>query len=228
MTAPVKSRLLLCIIVLSILSSCVNNKSVDDKKDTPKASVLVKRGTDSILIPEKSDTVIKGLINLDMEKVDGGVNLIYKYKNETKIRTVHIAHTDYSAIVFPELAVGVITGKNSFRSERFYIINDSLLVLPLIGISNRLHVYIVNLPFEKVCDPDIRTSFSYVWVKPGNAGFITSDSPVYKDSTILYQLHEYQIKPDNISLSRVKNVEVKSEIDESLKEQFSFVKALLK
>jgi len=202
---------------MSVHFACTNHKNVNfqvQKREEPeRLSTIVLKGDSAQTGKEdKIDTIIRGLAHLKIHKLENGVTLVYRYKTERKIRTLHIVHPLFSDVVFPELSVGVIE-PGIYKERQFYIINDSLLILPLIGISNKLHIYVVNLLSEKVYEQDIRSAFSYVWINPSSLSFVTSNAPYYKDDTLVYTLNLYTIRPSEIILSKKKAIEVGSEIE---------------
>ena len=127
---------------------------------------------------------------------NGEICLKYHYhmKGRDTYKECRFQYFDYSDVVFPDTCIGIING-SSFRQSNYYLVRDSILILPLIGMNNFLSIYIINLESQRVLANDIRTSLSLVWINEKTMNFLIADTPSYiDDTTYLYKVNKYKIE----------------------------------
>lgn len=179
-------------------------------------------------IEDGIDTAVGALVYLKSRKGLDEVMLNYRLVSDVNEREVLVYHPSYSDIVFPDTACGV-PGNKGYSLQQFTLIGDTMLILPLIGVSNRLHVHVINLKSGQAFGNDIRTWFSILWVNPKTACFVTANTPRENDDgSLIYRLCLWQIKQDGIHLLREKDVTTKDFIDYDQKAQYDLVKPLLR
>ncbi|PSL26358.1 hypothetical protein [Chitinophaga ginsengisoli] len=158
---------------------------------------------------------------------DGEICLKYRLSHTNDYKEFCFKYFDYSDVVFPDTSVGIISGA-SFRQSSYYLVHDSILILPLIGMNNFLSVYVLNLQSQQVLGSDIRTSFGLVWIDEKSSTFLTTDTPDYtNDTTYLYKLNKYKITGGEMSLVMTDTVHMKVDLKDDIKINYRIARRLL-
>lgn len=158
---------------------------------------------------------------------EGEICLRYRLNHTNIYKEFCFKYFDYSDVVFPDTSVGIISG-SSFRESSYYLMHDSILVLPLIGMNNFLSVYVLNLQSQQVLGGDIRTSFGLVWIDEKGSTFLTTDTPQYiDDTTYLYKINKYKIDEKELSLIKTDTAHLSIDLKEDLKANYRIVRQLL-
>ncbi|SDF49190.1 hypothetical protein [Chitinophaga filiformis] len=158
---------------------------------------------------------------------DGEICLKYRLNHTNAYKEFCFKYFDYSDVVFPDTSVGIISG-DSFRQSSYYLVHDSILILPLIGMNNLLSVYVLNLQSQQVLNSDVRTSFSLVWIDEKSSTFLTTDTPDYiNDTTFLYKLNKYKIAGGEMSLIKTDTAHLKVDLKDDVKINYRIARRLL-
>lgn len=217
-------KIILYIVLIFASVSCKSGKRTDsneiEKKyerfDSLQASSLDQletRNSSFYLIASKGKT--------------GEICLKYRLSHTNTYKDFCFNYFDYSDVVFPDTSVGVISG-SSFRESNYYLVHDSILILPLIGMNNFLSVYVVNLRSQRVLGSDIRTFFSLVWVDEKSCNFLTTDTPEYiNDTTYLYKFNKYKIAGNEVAIIKTDTVHLNIELKDDLKVNYRIARRFL-
>ncbi|SHN16284.1 hypothetical protein [Chitinophaga sp. CF418] len=158
---------------------------------------------------------------------EGEICLKYRLNHTNTYKYFCFKYFDYSDVVFPDTSVGIIND-GSFRESSYYLVHDSILILPLIGMNNFLSVYILNLQSQEVLGSDIRTSFSLVWIDGKSSTFLTTDTPDYiNDTTYLYKLNKYKIEGGAMSLIKRDTAHLNVNLKDDLKINYKIARRIL-
>ncbi|NLR62340.1 hypothetical protein HGH93_29885 [Chitinophaga polysaccharea] len=158
---------------------------------------------------------------------EGEICLRYRLNHTNADKDFCFKYFDYSDVVFPDTSVGVMNG-SSFRESSYYLVHDSILILPLIGMNNFLSVYVLNLQSQQVLGSDIRTSFGLVWIDEKSSTFLTTDTPEYiNDTTYLYKLNKYKIEGKELSLIKTDTAHLNIDLKDNLKANYRIARRLL-
>lgn len=175
----------------------------------------------------ESDTIFKKELNsyLKIQKTgDDFLKLNYKLKIEEKEHSFTVRYFNDSDIVFPEKGIGVLDSKK-LKLERYYIYNDSILVLPILGVNNTLSTYVIDLKNENILADDVRTSLSLLWIrKKKKLEIIMSDTPEITDTTYKYVLHKYELDKNKLNEIKLDSILLKYDLKSSLKKEYKFIR----
>jgi hypothetical protein len=218
-----KNMPLTYITLILIVTACTNNNSNNKIRNGIK-------NDSGISVPKFSniDKIIDSTPNyyLVATKTATTINLKYKRKGSEKDSNISFPFSNYSEVVFPDTAIGLIQNK-TYVKMKYYLFGDSLLILPLIGVNNLLSIYIINLKNgELIGDGENnRTSLNLVWVyvKKGEVYFITSDTPLEKGGFVKYVLITSKIKKDSLEEIRRNPILLKKNIDDNLQLEYQTI-----
>jgi hypothetical protein len=214
-------NILICIVlVFSSLTCKRGNKNVNQKFDSNKPL------DSSFKIDELEIKDSIFYLKASKDK-NGEISLKYRLKHTNIDRDMCFRYFDYSDVVFPDLSVGLIDS-HSFKESRYYLVRDSILILPLIGMNNSLSVYILNLQSQQMIISDIRTSFNLLWVNERSSTFLVTDTPVYINDTIyLYKLNKYKLEENTVSLIKTDTVHLHIDLKDNLKINYLIARRIL-
>ncbi|SHL81374.1 hypothetical protein SAMN05444266_10579 [Chitinophaga jiangningensis] len=216
-----KMHYLLLVLVLAALS-CKSDTSTAEKKEVRKEQkgLLELTDLDQLEINDSS-------IYLKASKGNPGeICLQYRFVNQIFFQNCCFKYFDYSNVVFPDTSIGIIN-ESSFIVSNYFLFQDSILVLPLIGMNDCLSIYIINLRSKQVIVNDIRTAFSLVWMDKNSASFVITDTPRYiNDSTLLYRLNKYSIHGAEVSIMKTDMSYLKYRLKDDLKTQYNIVRRI--
>jgi len=157
----------------------------------------------------------------------GEICLKYRLSYTNTYKDFCFKYFDYSDVVFPDTSVGLING-SLFRESSYFLVHDSILILPLIGMNNFLSVYVLNLQSQQVLGSDIRTSFGLVWIDEKSSTFLTTDTPEYiNDTTYLYKLNEYKIEGNELSLIKTDTAHLNIDLKDDLMTNYRVARRFL-
>jgi len=159
---------------------------------------------------------------------NGVICLRYQFNLSNTNKAFSFQYFDYSEVVFPDTSIGVIAG-GSLRKSNYFLIRDSILILPLIGMNNFLSVYVLNLKSQQVLGDDMRTSLSLVWIDEKNSTFLIADTPSYiDDTTYLYNVNKYKIMGTKLSWVKSYSASLGVDLKDDLNANYKMVRRFLK
>ncbi|KAF2342576.1 hypothetical protein [Flavobacterium tistrianum] len=218
-----KYKAIYFIILLSLYGCADRKKEVNSKK----SNLIIEKKVDDSASYFESDTIFKKEQDsyLKIGKVDDDfLKLDYKLKKEEKSHSLKIRYFTDSDIIFPKNGIGILNNKKT-SLERYSFLNDSILVLPILGVNNTLSTYIIDLKNEVVLDDDVRTSLSLVWIrKKEKSELIFSDTPQVTDSTYKYILRKYVFEKNKLNEIKVDSVLLKYNLTKNLKKEFKLIR----
>jgi hypothetical protein len=205
---------------------CCGGKQKETQDSSPPNPSEVKKVENSIPYLD-SDTIFKKGLNsyLKIQKAeDDFLKLDYKLGVEEKEHSFKLRYFNNSDVVFPEKGIGFLDSKN-INLERCYIYNDSILILPILGVNNSLSIYVVDLKNENVLADDIRTSLSFLWIKKKKKlEFVMSDTPEISDSTYKYVLRKYELNKDKLKEIKLDSILLKYDLKSNLKREYKYIR----
>lgn len=216
--------LLLYVVLTFVTLSCRSggNRAASEVGENRHKQDTLQAGSPDQLVAEDSSFYLKAT-----KGKEGEICLKYRLRHTNTFRNLCFKYFDYSDVVFPDTSVGVIYG-DSFRESSYYLVRDSILILPLIGMNNFLSVYVLNLQSQEVLASDIRTSFSLVWVDENRSTFMTADTPDYiNDTTYLYKLKKYKITGGEMSVVKTDTAQLKIDYKDDLKMNYRIARRVL-
>ncbi len=158
-------------------------------------------------------------IHLKAKKIKSGINLTYSFFNESAEHSLNFGISHFSNWVFTHKALGLIN-RDSFKRVDILIVGDSLLFLPLIGVNDKLSLYVINIKTEKLLYSDIRTSFDLFWINERNLKIATANSQDFTDSKFKYIYYVSQLNEIGMNKRIKDSVTSIYPIDENIDLQF--------
>lgn len=209
------------IILLTIFFICACSKNQHKCKSSTRLSKTSKS------VEKRS---LKDFIDIRKDSIEGFLIVKYKIsKINNNAQFIKFRYFNFDDNIFPINGVSVINGRK-FKSEKYTIINDSILILPVLANNNSLSVNILNLKTKELIATDIRTSMSFVWVSNvnGKSKFIVSDNPKInyngENSVIFkYTMLMYEIKNGELQFVRKKTAELTEKISVNIDREFKLI-----
>lgn len=211
-------------IIIIIFVGCLGNKNKGEV-DSRASLFPLSNNANELEINDLIDTSFSGLEYLFINKDDDIIKLNFKLTDSLTSDSLTFQHNDFSEVVFPKKSVAIL-GDVDFTTQRFYVSEKLILVLPLIGVNNKLQIYFIDLRNKKIVNADIRTFFELVWINPQTQLMYTSNFPEYLDSTIIYKINEYSITTNGFEFKRNYTIETKNNIEDSSNYQFGLISKL--
>lgn len=210
--------------ILILLVKCVGciNRPVEESNKSDSAKIANNLDSNFVDLNDYIDTSVTGVEKLKISKEKTLIKLTYKLSERNNFDSIKFQHTDFSEIIFPKKSIGLIT-KTGFIVQRFYLAKNKILILPLIGINNKLQIYYIDLKNGTIDDQDIRTSFELVWINEITQSIYTSNMPEYLDSTLRYKINEYTISSNGLHIERRFDIETKDNLEDSVYKQYEVI-----
>lgn len=130
---------------------------------------------------------------LKIKKLENGfLELNYSLGKKSGPQSFKMKYFDFSDVAFARNGVAVFDGKTT-RYNKYYIVRDTILILPVNANDNSLSVNIIDLKNQKVLFDDLRTSLNSFWIyDTSGITCIMADSPEFMDPQYEYKLEEYK------------------------------------
>jgi len=174
-------------------------------------------------IVEQFDTVIQHS-SLTVKRIDDKIYLKYKKRGQNSV-SIKLPFYHNSELAFPSSSVvGFSKGATNLNLGRCFFYQDSVLVLPLLGVNNTLSSYIVNLQSGKIILDDVRTSFFWIWIDSGDGSlYLASTLNPHDDSLYKFTMKKAIIRHDSLLFVEQKEFAAPFSVTEDLVAQRSLL-----
>lgn len=223
-------------LLLFCFVSCTKKRISQKENNKINANIIssdsLSNTADSrVFYEEQIDTTIKN-IQLHLRKIPEGITLKYQLNHSNREQTMSFKYFDYSDIIFPISSIGVLMHDqmNGYVKSNLYLLGDSILVLPLIGMTNSLSIYMINLKDGQVIADDVRTSISLLWINEKEGTMLTSDNPeiINEDESYEYKFIKSKITSEGLKDQSTIVLICKTDLSDDINRQFEIAQNILR